>query len=132
VIIKSLNKLVLALETGIELQLMKNNSGIWENFDIDSYVFRDIRRFIASGLINAVYEHDMKVSDVVVPVSSKFQLSSGSSTYTHAIVVSEIPFVLASDDGNMRWESTIKPNYFKVVGTAHKSTMGRCLHRVTA
>jgi hypothetical protein len=74
----------------------------------------------------------MRVSDVVVPVSPKFQLASGGSIYTHAIVVSEMPFVLASEQGDMRWESTVKPEHFKVVGDTHDLIMKRCLHRATS
>jgi len=55
-LIKSLTELALAVESGIKLELASNNFGIWEKFDIDSYVFRDIRKFIASGLIRTTEE----------------------------------------------------------------------------
>ena len=71
----------------------------------------------------------MKVSDVVVPISSEFQLASGCSRYSHAIVVSENPFVLASEHGDMRWSATVKKEQFRVIGTAKESTMKQCIHR---
>jgi hypothetical protein len=55
-LIKSLTDLALAVESGISLEFKDNHHGIWEKFDIDSYVFRDIRKFIAKDMIRAKEE----------------------------------------------------------------------------
>ena len=72
----------------------------------------------------------MQVTDVVVPISREYALASGHCLYTHAIVVSKTPFILVSETGDMRWKSTVKPEHFKVVGTAPESAMKRVLRRL--
>ena len=66
----------------------------------------------------------MKPGDIVKPTQvSRFQLRSGSSWYPDAVVVMVEPLILVSRDGDMRWSSTVRPEYFEVCGRATKSEL---------
>lgn len=64
----------------------------------------------------------MIVGDVVIPQDG-FALRSGCMVYSHAIIASVQPFVLVSEDGDMRWSATIKAADFKVIGSAKEEAM---------
>jgi hypothetical protein len=59
-----------------------------------------------------------KVGQAVSPVSHSYALRSGASAYSFAIVVSMEPFVLVSERGDMRWQASVKPEFFHVIGEA--------------
>lgn len=65
----------------------------------------------------------MEVGNIVEPTKeSGFVLRSGAEQYKSAVIISLDPFVLVSGYADMRWESTVKQEYFTVVGsvgTAH-------------
>lgn len=62
----------------------------------------------------------MKVGDIVIPWGGcRFIPASGSARYTHAIVASVEPFVLVSNDGDMLWQATVKPEFFTPLCQAH-------------
>lgn len=72
----------------------------------------------------------MKVGDIVIPNDPAYPLRSGSSAYTHAIVVQEQPLVLVSEESDMRWESTVKPDKLKVIGVAKQEQLEICMRRL--
>ena len=55
------------------------------------------------------------VGDLVVREDGAY-LRSGSEAYGLGIVIQSDPLVLASQDGDMRWESTIRNVAFRKVG----------------
>ena len=69
----------------------------------------------------------MKVGDIVkvskFGQSEGFCLVSGCGRYSCAVVVSMEPFVLISEEGDMLWIATIKPEYFETVGQASEKVM---------
>jgi hypothetical protein len=56
-------------------------------------------------------------------------LRSGCSAYDFAIVVSVAPFVLVSEEADMRWSATVEARDFRVIGTAKHDTLLRCMRR---
>ncbi len=70
------------------------------------------------------------VGDIVAPVSPSYALRSGASSYEYAYVVSMSPFVLASESGDMRWQRTVKPEFFHVIGSATSFEMENAMRRV--
>jgi hypothetical protein len=46
----------------------------------------------------------IKIGDKVIPIDSKCVLHCGTGTYPHAICVSVEPFILISEEGDMRWD----------------------------
>lgn len=71
-----------------------------------------------------------EVGDLVEPVSAEHQLASGSCRYTFAVVVSVEPFVLVSEQSDMRWQCTVKPENFKAFGKACDLMLARCMRRI--
>lgn len=63
-------------------------------------------------------ERPTKVGQRVSPVSYAYELRSGAEAYSFAIVVSMEPFVLVSERGDMRWQASVKPEFFHVIGEA--------------
>lgn len=58
----------------------------------------------------------MKIGDIVKPTKvSGYQLASGCGRYDYAVVANLEPFVLVSVFLDMKWEATIKPEYFEVL-----------------
>lgn len=73
----------------------------------------------------------MKVGNIVKPTTeSGFVLACGCGCYDKAVVISETPFVLTSLESDMRWEFTIKKEYFDVVGEADEATLENCSRRL--
>jgi len=72
----------------------------------------------------------LEVGDVVVPSSDQVILHSGCSLYSHAIVVQVEPFVLVSEESDMRWSSTVEPTDFVVVGVAKPEVLEKCMRRL--
>lgn len=70
-----------------------------------------------------------KYGDIISPTSNTEQLRSGCSLYPHAIVISTEPLVLVSEDGDMRWSSTIENMDFKKIGEATVKVLKKCKHR---
>ena len=67
------------------------------------------------------------VGDVVEPIKPDYQLASGAQRYERAIVVSTSPFVLISELADMRWESTVKREQFKIIGKATDQQLKECI-----
>ncbi|WPC72961.1 hypothetical protein [Vibrio porteresiae] len=70
------------------------------------------------------------VGDVVEPIKPDYQLASGAQRYERAIVVSTSPFVLISELADMRWESTVKREQFKIIGKATDQQLKECIARL--
>ncbi|CCO46690.1 conserved hypothetical protein [Vibrio nigripulchritudo SOn1] len=70
------------------------------------------------------------VGDVVEPIKTDYQLASGCSRYDNAVVASVEPFVLVSHGADMRWQSTVKREQFKIVGKVEGETLEACMKRL--
>ncbi len=66
-------------------------------------------------MTNLESNRDMKVGDIMVPVSQRCPLVSGCEWYSHAICVSVEPFVMVSQEGDMMW-TVQKPENFESRG----------------
>ena len=74
----------------------------------------------------------MKVGNIIKPTKeSVFTLRSGAGYYDKAVVISEEPFIITSEESDMKWEATIKKEYFEVVGEADKATLEHCKRRLS-
>lgn len=73
----------------------------------------------------------MKIADIIKPTKeSGFILRSGAQSYDKAVVISIDPFVITSEEADMRWEATIKMEDFEVIGKADRATLNKCLRRI--
>ena len=73
----------------------------------------------------------MKVGNIIKPTKeSGFTLRSGACYYDKAVVISLEPFIITSEESDMKWEATIKKEYFEVVGEADKATLEHCKRRL--
>lgn len=70
------------------------------------------------------------VGDVVVPIKPDYHLARGRCSYESAVVVSVEPFVLVSHAADRRWQSTVKRERFKIVGTVEGDDLALCLTRL--
>ena len=75
--------------------------------------------------------HNFKVGDLVnYKNGAPEYLRSGASVYSCAVVISEKPFVCASVDGDMRWESTLQPLQMEKIGTASAHDLKNAMRRL--
>ncbi|WP_268810093.1 hypothetical protein [Vibrio parahaemolyticus] len=72
------------------------------------------------------------VGDVVEPIKPDYQLASGCGRYDSAVVVSVEPFVITSHAADMRWQSTVKREQFKIVGKVEGEALEACMKRLEA
>ncbi|HFQ5056275.1 TPA: hypothetical protein ACGU7J_001657 [Vibrio vulnificus] len=72
----------------------------------------------------------LNVGDVVAPIRPDYHLARGRCRYETAVVVSVEPFVLVSHAADRRWQSTVKRERFKIVGTVEGDDLARCLTRL--
>lgn len=72
----------------------------------------------------------MKVGDYVASIDPGYALRCGSGIYERAVVIQEVPLVLASLQGDMRWQSTVQADKLAVVGQADAVTVERCMSRL--
>ena len=72
---------------------------------------------------------NMKVKDVVVPINNTV-LRSGCSFYDKAVVASVEPFVLISEEGDMKWSATVEKENFEVIGVANRKTWRNVQKRI--
>lgn len=72
----------------------------------------------------------MKIGDIVEPIPGRQVLRSGCSTYGSAIVISVEPFILTSWGSDMKWSATVKPDEFRVIGTAPAGRVRFCKRRL--
>jgi len=69
----------------------------------------------------------MNVGDVVIPKKGHY-LKSGCEVYGYAVVVSEVPFIMVSEETDMLW-SCFPIEGVKVVGVAPEVMLKECLKR---
>lgn len=80
----------------------------------------------------------VEVGAVVIPTGSKGALASppilgrGIVDFGYAVVVSMTPFVLVSERGNMRWETTVSMADYTAVGKAKPEVLAICNTRLSA
>ena len=72
---------------------------------------------------------ELYVGDLVAPNDSIHTLASGCGRYDRAVVVCTNPFILVSEEGDMRW-NTVKAEHYKVVGYADAETLKVCIDRL--
>ncbi len=58
------------------------------------------------------------------------QFRSGCSAYATAIVISLDPFALASEDGDMLWASTVKPDEVEAISRAPQAWLDAAMRRL--
>lgn len=74
----------------------------------------------------------MKVGNIIKPTKeSGFTLRSGAGYYDKAVVISLDPFIITSEESDMKWEATIKKEYFEVIGEADKAILEHCKRRLS-
>lgn len=74
-----------------------------------------------------------QVGDIVVSKDpQRHPLRSGAEWYTEAVVVSVEPFVLVSLRADMRWQSTVNPERFTVIGSlgSDSDQLEKCMRRL--
>lgn len=71
----------------------------------------------------------MQIGDVVVSTDQNYPLHCATQIYTHAICVSVDPLVLASESGDMRWQSTLDSSRLLALCKADKSIVGEAMRR---
>ncbi len=71
----------------------------------------------------------MKVKDIVVPINGHV-LRSGSSSYDCAVVASLDPFVLISEEGDMKWSATVEKENFVSQGVATRKVWRNVRKRI--
>lgn len=76
--------------------------------------------------------HPSRVGELVEPISNAYAQRCGCEGYQYAVVVSVEPFALASVWGDKRWQATIEPSFFKVVGQADRDQLERAMRRELA
>lgn len=90
-----------------------------------------VQEYLENKRIAALGLPKLEIGSIVKPTKeSKFILRSGSGQYDSAIVVSIDPFVLVSEETDMRWSATIKKEYFEVIGTTDDMHLKQCMHRL--
>lgn len=72
----------------------------------------------------------LNVGDVVAPIKPDYQLASGCGRYDSAVVISVEPFVITSHAADMRWQSTVKREQFKIVGKVEGEALDKCMKRL--
>ncbi|MFM2589431.1 hypothetical protein [Vibrio sp. TBV020] len=72
----------------------------------------------------------LSIGDLVEPIKADYQLASGCSRYDNAVVISTDPFVLTSRLADMRWQSTVKPDHFRIVGKVEGEELEICMERL--
>lgn len=68
------------------------------------------------------------VGDLVWRKDGRY-LRSGAAMYEMAVVISVEPFALASTDGDMLWQSTVKPDEFEALCKAPKPWSDAAMRR---
>ena len=68
--------------------------------------------------------------DLVTYKNNNWQLVCGSELYPWAVVVSLEPFVLVSENTEMRWETTVEIKDFTVKGRVNDEIYNNCLKRL--
>jgi hypothetical protein len=81
-----------------------------------------------------IYDHsDIKVGDIVIPASATSSLRSGGSWYPFAICVATTPlFTLVSEDGDMKWSTTLPSMPLRAIGRATPEQMAVASKRYQA
>ena len=73
----------------------------------------------------------MEIGNLIKPTEeSGFTLRCGSGQYDKAVVISVSPFIITSEESDMKWEATIKSEDFEVIGDVDKSTLKKCMRRL--
>ena len=73
----------------------------------------------------------MEIGNIIKPKKeSGFFLRSGAESYDKAVVISLEPFIITSEESDMKWQATIKKDEFEVVGVAGKEILERCKRRL--
>lgn len=72
----------------------------------------------------------MKVRDLVSPKTKGVVLSHGCGYYEVAVVASLDPFILISEDGDMKWSTTVEKKDFVSHGKAPKKIWKNVINRI--
>jgi len=73
----------------------------------------------------------IEVGDIVKPTKeSGYTLRCGSGMYGAAVVISVAPFILVSEETDMRWSATVQIGDFEIVGKTTKKHLKKCMRRI--
>jgi len=72
----------------------------------------------------------MEVGSLVAHADPSRHLRCASAVYDRAVVASTQPFVLVSEEGDMRWCATVGAEAFREVGTASPRAAANVLDRI--
>jgi hypothetical protein len=73
----------------------------------------------------------VEIGNIIKPKKeSGFFLRSGAESYDMAVVISLDPFIITSEESDMRWQTTVKEEDFEVVGLAEKQVLENCKRRL--
>lgn len=70
----------------------------------------------------------MQVGDIVVPKNPRNVLHSGASVYGFAIVCSMDPFIMVSEETDMKW-SCLKAEDYTVINKATPEKLQECIDK---
>ena len=74
---------------------------------------------------------DIQVGNIVIPKPGAWLHSEGVS-FPLAVVVSTEPLVFVSEDAEARWQVTIDPTHFTVMGNAPDRVMDLAMSRLNS
>lgn len=72
---------------------------------------------------------ELKMGDIVEVINANRPLFNNGKTYTRAIVCSDFPFILVSEDAEMRWNKR-EQHQFRVTGTASPDVLKKCINKL--
>ena len=70
----------------------------------------------------------MKIGDIVEPIDTRNPLHCGSGWYPHAVVCSVEPFIMVSEETDMKWTCE-KAEDYRVTGTASDTVLKNCIKK---
>lgn len=71
-----------------------------------------------------------QVGQLVASNDPGYALRSGCEVYSRAVVVQAQPLVLVSEQADMRWEATVRPERLAVIGIVTDAVLDRCKQRL--
>lgn len=70
-----------------------------------------------------------RVGDLVVPhINTTFQFEHCGKQFSHGVVISTVPFVVSSPEGDHAWQGTITPSMFVKFGDATEVQIEKLRH----
>lgn len=109
-------------------EINRDRSNEWTNYDETDW--REGWNEWVEGEYYSLIDKFMVGDIVETKNENNFKLHCSTIIYDSAVVVSLEPFTLVSKCTSMKWVSTVKKEYFNVVGKADKNILQRCKGRI--